>query len=130
MPSCLTPAFPLSRRHEINEHFLVEEESVTFSEKAFSFLAGKDELQLLFVAKNIDSFLTNEEKFSVTDDFREKLLDSAIGDERRLKVIDKLDLTALGGSAHRALLVGRIIHRTDADVRGFVATIPKLLISG
>ncbi|WP_311044132.1 ATP-binding protein [Rhizobium sp. NZLR3b] len=95
---------------------LVEEEAVTFSEKAFSFLAGKEELQVLFVAKNIDSFLPDEDKFSVTDDFREKLLDSAIGDERKLKVIDKMDLAALSGSAHRASLVGRIIHRTDANV--------------
>lgn len=100
---------------------LVEEEAVTFSEKAFSFLVGKEELQVLFVAKNIDSFLTNEDKFSVSDDFREKLLDSAIGDERKLKVIDKLDPTALSGSAHRASLVGSIIHRTNADVSNLPA---------
>lgn len=95
---------------------LVEEEAVTFSEKAFSYLADKEELQVLFVAKNIDSFLANEEKFSVTDDFREKLLDSAIGDERKLNVIDKMDMAALSGSALRASLVARIIHRTDANV--------------
>ncbi|UWU12037.1 ATP-binding protein [Sinorhizobium medicae] len=100
---------------------LVEEEAVTFSEKAFSFLAGKEALQVLFVAKNIDSFLANEDKYSVNDDFREKLLDSAIGDERKLKVIDKMDLTALGVSAHRASLVGRIIHRTDANVSNLPA---------
>jgi hypothetical protein len=100
---------------------LVEEEAVTFSEKAFSFLAGKEALQVLFVAKNIDSFLTNEDKYSVNDDFREKLLDSAIGDEQKLKVIDKMDLTALGVSAHRASLIGRIIHRADANVSNLPA---------
>lgn len=95
---------------------LVEENAIIFSETAFSFLAGNDELRVLFVVKNFDDYLANEDKFSVDDDFREKLLTSNINDERKLKVIDKMDPTALASSSHRASIVGRIFHRSDADV--------------
>ncbi|WP_434734522.1 ATP-binding protein (plasmid) [Rhizobium sp. YTUHZ044] len=95
---------------------LIEEQAITFSEKAFSFLAGNDELQVLFVAKNIDHYLANEDKFSVDDDFRERLLASNFGDDRKLKIIDKMDLTSLAKSSHRASIVGRIFYRSNADV--------------
>ncbi|MGB8286535.1 MAG: ATP-binding protein [Rhizobium ruizarguesonis] len=95
---------------------LVEENAIIFSETAFSFLAGNDELRVLFVVKNFDEYLANEDKFSVDDDFREKLLTSNIDDERKLKVIGKMDPTALARSSHRASIVGRIFHRSNADV--------------
>ena len=95
---------------------LVEEAAVTFSEKAFSFLAGNDELRVLFAAKNIDDYLANEDKFPVDDDFRERLLASNIKDGQKLKVIEKMDLTALPGLSNRALIVGRVFHRSDANL--------------
>ncbi|WP_246805768.1 ATP-binding protein [Rhizobium leguminosarum] len=95
---------------------LVEENAIIFSETAFSFLAGNDELRVLFVVKNFDEYLANEDEFSVDDDFREKLLTSNIDDERKLKVIGKMDPTALATSSHRASIVGRIFHRSNADV--------------
>lgn len=95
---------------------LVEVATITFSEKAFSFLAGNDELQVLFVAKNIDNYLASEDKFSVDDNFREKLLASNINDDQKLKIIDKMDLMSLASLSHRASIVGRVFHRSNADL--------------
>ncbi|WP_234906728.1 YobI family P-loop NTPase [Rhizobium rhizogenes] len=95
---------------------LIEEEAITFSEKAFSFLVGSDELRVLFAAKNIDDYLASEDKFSVDDNFREKLLASNINDDQKLKITDKMDLTSLASSPHRASIVGRVFHRSNADV--------------
>lgn len=95
---------------------LVEEQAITFSEKAFSFLAGNDQLRVLFVAKNIDEFLAIEDKLSVDDDFREKLLESNINDGRKLKIIDKMDLTLLASLSLRASIVGQLFHRSNSDM--------------
>ncbi|SDP39390.1 hypothetical protein [Phyllobacterium sp. OV277] len=95
---------------------LVEAAAITFSEKAFSFLAGNEAPQVRFLAKNIDEYLASEDKFSVNDDFREKLLASNIEDDRKLKIIEKMDLTVLARISHRTSIVGRVFHRSNADV--------------
>ena len=95
---------------------LVEEEAIVFSETTFSFLGDNEELQLLFISKNVDDYLASEDKFSIDDDFREKLLVSRIGDGQKLEIVKKMDLTLLASLPRRALIVGRVLYQSNADV--------------
>lgn len=95
---------------------LVEEEKIVFSETAFSFLAGNEELQVLFISKNVDDYLASEDRFSIDDDFREMLLVSSIADDQKLEIIKKMDLTLLASLPRRASIVGRVIYQSNADV--------------
>ncbi|PKR56843.1 DNA-binding protein [Thalassospira lohafexi] len=95
---------------------LIEEEKITFSESAFAHLAGFPEYQVLFTAKNIDAYFESKDQVSLNDDFREELLNSDIPDNQKLKIIKEMDLTLITDLPSRAALIGRLFHRTDADI--------------
>ncbi len=95
---------------------IIEEQKVIFSVSAFSFLADVEQLQVLLVAANIDDYLASEEKFSINDDFREALVRTSIGDDRKLTIIRQMDLALLPGLPRRASIVGGVIYRSSADV--------------
>ncbi|RUM24617.1 ATP-binding protein [Rhizobium vallis] len=95
---------------------LIEEQKITFSTKAFTFLSEHTELQVMFVAKNIDQYLAQQDQYSIDDEFRERLLATGITDDRKLKIIEKMDLTSLAGQPRRASLVADILYRTDVDL--------------
>jgi hypothetical protein len=98
------------------KHILVEEGKIVFSDSAFAELAGEEEIQVLFIAKNIDTYFDGEEVFTLDDDFREKLLGSNISDDKKLKIVENMDLSSLLGMSDRASIIGTIFHRTHADV--------------
>ena len=95
---------------------LIDEDKITFSESTFSALGDHPEYQAKFIAKNIEKFLPMRDKFSIDDDFRERLLGADITNSQRLEIVRDMDLTSLGSLPSRASTIGALYHRTDADV--------------
>lgn len=95
---------------------LIEEARVNFTKENLDALQGQIDLQVLFVAENIDAYLSDESTFALEDDFRELLLGEDIGDTRKLAIIRSMQITVLGGLPSRAGKVGAILARTGADV--------------
>jgi hypothetical protein len=100
---------------------LIEEKKVSFSSANLAFLSEDSDTQIMFVEKNIDRYLEIESECAPDDDFREKLLDSEIPDQQKLKIITAMNLTLLAGMPSRAAKVGPILIRTGADVSEFGA---------
>ncbi|MFF2324181.1 ATP-binding protein [Agrobacterium sp. NPDC058088] len=91
---------------------LVDCKRVSFSAKNLSHLGSDLSLGVKFVANNIDEFFKVEEECELEDNFREKLLESNLTDESRLKIIRAMDLSLLAGAPARAALIGKILSRT------------------
>lgn len=94
---------------------LIEEARISFSNDTVSALMEEIDLQLLFVVKNIEKYLTDVAEFGLDDDFRDRLLGENIGDGQKLATIRVMDLTSLGSLPARAGKVGMILERTGAD---------------
>tara|TARA_R110002051_G_scaffold97308_4_gene167468 strand:- start:315 stop:3848 length:3534 start_codon:yes stop_codon:yes gene_type:complete len=95
---------------------LIEEGKVTFSDANLTFLAINSDLQVLFIAKNIEQYLGGGSTFAIDDEFREKLLASDIRDDHKLAIIRSMDITLLSSLPSRAGAVGVILDRTGADM--------------
>lgn len=97
---------------------LIEEGKVSFSTENFSFIDDHDDLQLLFVTRNVDLYLAKESEFLVDDDFREKLLGCDIPDEHRITVMRAMDVSLFANMPSRAAVVGPILARTGTEISG------------
>ena len=73
-------------------------------------------LGIAFVTRNIAEFFEAEGECDLADDFRQNLLEADIGDENRLKIIQKMDLSLLADISSRAAIVGRILARTGVKI--------------
>lgn len=107
---------------------LVEEEKIEFSEESSSFVGEDNDLQVLFVAKNIGFYLESPDQITIDDEFREKLLNSEISDDQRLKIIEHMDLALLTNFPTRASVIGPIFDRTGADVSVLIAEAAQAII--
>ena len=107
---------------------LVEEEKIIFSNSTFSQLADYPDYQVLFITKNIGDYLGNRDQFGLDDDFREKLLDSAITDDQKLEIVEDMDLAVIAGLPSRASIIGELFHRTNADITHLSAEVAQALI--
>lgn len=95
---------------------LIQEGKIAFSIESFDALVDDAELQILFVAANIERYLADPDAFAVDDDFREELLGADIDIVDKRAIIDLMDLRALADLPDRAALVGPIIDRADAGI--------------
>lgn len=107
---------------------LIEERKVTFTRESLEALADHEDLQVLFVATNINLYLNDPDGFALDDDFREALLQSGIDNGAKLKLIDLMDLEALVELPERAALVGAIINRSDTEVPSLNGAIVQALV--
>lgn len=107
---------------------LINEGKITFTQESFGALEGKMELQVLFVAENIDKYLVAPDALGLDDSFLEKLLGSKIDDVAKLHVIELMDLGDLAGHKERSGLIGQIIHKNDADISGVDGSIAQSLV--
>lgn len=107
---------------------LIEERKITFSAKNLASLSEDSDLEVLFAAKNIESYLKKQSKFNSDDDFRELLLLSDIEDKYKLKIIDLMNLNLLSNLPLRAATIGEIIERTGSDLNGLEADIAIAII--
>jgi hypothetical protein len=107
---------------------LIDEGRITFTKESLDALADHPDLQVLFVAANIGTYLADPDGFALDDDFKEELLRARIGDEAKRSLIWLMDLRALPGLPQRAALVGPILDRTDANILSVDANIAQSLI--
>lgn len=107
---------------------LINEGKITFTKESFDALAGHYELQVLFVATNIGSYLADPNSFALDDDFLEELLQSEIDNKVKLKIIDLMNLVLLVDLPKRSGVIGPIIANTDYDNSSLNASIAKSLI--
>lgn len=91
---------------------LIEEEQISFTPKSYETLNELPELQVLFAAKNIDTFLGNSSDYEVDDVFRMGLLRSNISDDQKRLIVSEMDHGSISADASRAAVVGPILERT------------------
>ena len=108
---------------------LIDEGKITFSKASLDALADNRDLQVLFVAANIDTYLTDPDNFALDDGFREELLRSEIDSVAKLRLVELMDLEALVGLPERSALVGSIIDNTDANISNLNGSIVQSLIT-
>lgn len=107
---------------------MIEERGVTFTADNLAFLDEDADLQILFVAKNIGTYLDDPAGISVDDDFREQLLRAEITDEEKRAVIGLMDLSQLADRPDRAALVAKILARTDTNLQAITLEAAQAII--
>lgn len=122
-----TKAFP-ENLEPAKRRILIDEGKVLFEKDSVDALADDTELQVSFVAANIEAYLADPTKFALDDDFREDLLLMRIEDDHKRAVIDLMDLNTLADLPDRAGLVGAILDRTAADVSALDGSVAQSLI--
>lgn len=100
----------------IKLRILISEGKITFTKESFDALANSKELQVLFIANNIHTYLTDPNSFALDDDFREELLRSDIDNAAKLGIVELMDLEALVNFPERSALIGPIINSTDVCI--------------
>ena len=123
-----TKAFP-ENLEPAKRRILIDEGKVLFEKDSVDALADDTELQVSFVAANIEAYLADPTKFALDDDFCENLLLSGIEDDDKRALIDLMDLDALADLPDRAGLVGAILDRSAADVSSLSGNVARSLIA-
>ncbi len=107
---------------------LIEAQKLVFTPELLGNLSDYYDLQVLFVATNIEKYLAASDDFSLDDDFREQLLDAAIEQDAKYEVLKLMDLNALVGLPERSALVGSIIEGADTDSFNLNGVVVQTLI--
>lgn len=107
---------------------LIEEGKITFTNESFDALADNRDLQVLFVAANIEIYLADPDSFALEDGFREELLRSKIDNVAKLRIVGLMDLEALVNLPERSELIGQIIDNTGANISGLNGDIAQSLV--
>ncbi|MDG9669629.1 ATP-binding protein [Hahella sp. CR1] len=107
---------------------LIDEEKITFTKENLGALADNRDLQVLFVAANIDEYLADTDNFGLDDDFREELLRTKIDDEAKLGIVELMDLEALVNHPKRLALIVSILVSADGSISNLNGSIVQSLI--
>ena len=95
---------------------LIGERKITFTKESLDALADNRDLQVLFVAANIEKYLADPGSFVFEDSFREELLRSKIDNVAKLKIVELMELEALVDLPDRSALIGPIIDQFDTVI--------------
>lgn len=106
---------------------LIDEGKITFSTGSLNELSENLELQVRFVAANINKYLSKPGDFEVDDDFLEELLRSKIDNVAKLRIIQLMDLDTLDDLPKRAALIGSIVDKSDARLSFIDRSIVQIL---
>ncbi|MDX7762877.1 ATP-binding protein [Aeromonas caviae] len=109
-------------------HILIDEGKIVFSNESLDALADYKDLQVLFVAENIDIYLEEPDEFDLDDDFRESLLCAEIDNKAKLGIIGLMDLELLVNHPERSALIGKIINSTGANLSNINSGIAQSLV--
>ncbi|MDO9518612.1 MAG: ATP-binding protein [Pseudohongiella sp.] len=107
---------------------LINEGKIKFTKESLDALAEKRDLQVLFVAANIEQYLKDPDGFAIDDDFRVELLRSEIDDWAKLGIVNLIDLGAFVGHPERSALIGSILYNTDAEISNLNGSVVQSLI--
>lgn len=124
---------PLTRFPEAVElskkRILINQRNIALTKESLDDLADEGELKVLFVSKNIESYLDDPDSFALDDGFLENLLQTEITDEQKASVIGLMDLSTVVSLPARAALLGPIMDRTKSDLSKLDADVAKSLIA-
>lgn len=124
---------PFTRFPETVEHskqsILINQRKVTFTKESFDDLANEVDLQVLFVAANIASYINEPAMLALDDDFLERLLEMEITDKQKAAMIGLMNLDAVIELPERAALLGPIMDRTNSGLSNLNADVAKSLIA-
>ncbi|MEP1520176.1 ATP-binding protein [Ascidiaceihabitans sp.] len=109
---------------------LIEEQKLEFSTKVLEALSDYRDLQVQFVAINVEAYIAASGDFALDDDFREQLLRSGVDLAAKREIVKLMDLPALVGLPERAALIGPIIDSSDASLFDLNADVVQTLIDG
>lgn len=107
---------------------LIQEGRVAFGKDSFDALDEHADLQILFVAANIASYLADADAFALDDDVHEELLGAEIDTSEKRAIVDLMDLSALAERPERAALIGPIVDRANASIPQIDASAVQALI--
>ncbi|MCP1315341.1 MULTISPECIES: hypothetical protein [unclassified Halomonas] len=107
---------------------LVEEEKIHFTQENLNNLADNRDLQILFVAVNINSYIEDPEAFKIDDEFREELLKLDISELTKLGIVELMDLEKLSAIPERSALIGPIINNANNEVSKVNACVAQSII--
>jgi hypothetical protein len=108
---------------------LINEQKVTFTKESLDAISENADLQVLFVATNIDTYLTDPDKFALDDSFREELLRAEIDMDAKCTIVELMDLSALADLPERSALIGPILDKSDANIPKLDSNAAQALIS-
>ena len=120
-------AFPEGVGHDKLQK-LIDERKIVFAKDTFDALAGDRDLQVSFVANNIQTYLAGETGISIDDDFREDLVETDIEDAQRHALIGSMDFALLPDAPGRAAVIAPILERVDRPLPKLSADQARLLI--
>ncbi|MBO1898467.1 ATP-binding protein [Shewanella inventionis] len=107
---------------------LIDEGKIAFTKESLDALADYSDLQVLFVAANIDIYLKDPDNFSLDDYFLEELLRSQIDIVDKLRIVELMDLKSLESLPKRSALIGPIIDNADGKISNLNGSIMQSLI--
>lgn len=107
---------------------LIEEEKIHFTQENLNDLADNRDLQILFVAANINSYLGDPEAFEIDDGFREELLKLDISELSKLGIVELMDLEKLAVLPERSALIGPIVNNANNEVSKVNASVAQSII--
>lgn len=107
---------------------LINERKVSFTQENFEWLADMGSLQVKFVAKNVEEYLSHPEKFEVDDGLREELLRSGVSNIAKLGIIELINLENLSEFPERAAIIGSILNETDGKIANLNGGVAQSLI--
>ncbi len=107
---------------------LIDEQKIVFAKDTFEALAGDRDLQVSFLARNIETYHAGKTGIAIDDDFKEELVKADIEDAQRHALIGSMDLTTLPDAPGRAAVIAPILERVDRPLPKLSADQAKLLI--
>lgn len=107
---------------------LIDEGKITFTKESLDKLADHSDLQVLFVAANIDIYLMDSDNYSLDDDFLDELLRTQIDILDKLRIVELMDLESLKILPKRSALIGPIIDKADGKISNLNGSIIQSLI--
>lgn len=107
---------------------LIDEGRIEFTKDSFDQLVDNEVLQVLFVSTNIDDYLADPDTFELNDEFLENLLEVEFSDDRKLKIIELMDLDAVIGLPKRSKIIGSILCESAITVSDFNANVLQSMI--
>lgn len=107
---------------------LIDLGKVTFTSENLDALANYRELQVRFVAANVDKYLVKPDSLEIDDDFRDELLKTEINHAAKIEIIKLMDLQILLGLPKRASIIGPLINNSAHLIPGVDGDIAECLI--
>lgn len=107
---------------------LIGERKVTFTTEILEALSGNRDLQVAFVATNIDIYLADPGSFALDDWFREELLQADIDQDAKRETVKLMDLTVLVDLPERSARIGPIINNADVNSFSLDGSVAQSLI--